>query len=520
MKIQTALFAFVFISLLCINNTSHAQINFSLGKTVDDPDLVFKWIIDEDPLSILMLTTTEYAHQSSSIYLKRYNRQTYDLENTEKMTAPLKDSLLPHFRGFQKIKDNYYVFSSRYYKKTDVNMLCAHRIDRNGNPVGEMIDLDVVNNVTSNVVGFFGVTASKNDNAILTYRNKNLNIDDPVKFTLKVFDADLKLKWEKTVDVPEYKDEDFTIRDGMVDDNGNVFIKVFVKTTDDERKLHKKIFFKYVILSFTAENGEMTWHEIPIPATGEYSNVAFDINDRQELVVSGVYCVSRSYSSPMTGTVFMKFDFGNPKPKTIKMTNLSDSFLRSWIEEPNPLKSKFLQNIHTTKVYVLPDGGLITVFERTQFPGQLRREDQLMIVRYDAEGTVLWEKVILKLQPGNNFGERYFSHKSFFDGEKIYFIYNDAPGNDTITKIEKIKPVDYVGNGKIVVKSISLDGELKTERWNWPKQSPVLFSHHFWFEISDNLFYFIPLENGDCGNSDGKKCQYFGRISWDPPSVK
>ncbi|MBK9515233.1 MAG: hypothetical protein IPO05_16775 [Flavobacteriales bacterium] len=190
-------------------------------------------------------------------------------------------------------------------------------------------------------------------------------------------------------------------------------------------------------------------------------------------------------------------------------------FLNSWLQDPKLSASSRLDNYIALKVHALPDGGALGIYaDRGQW-NKLRKEGNLIIIRYAADGSVLWERVILKDQAGNNRMENHYSHFELFDGRKLYFIYNDHKENIGAKTMSDVKPIeDYEKESTIVVRSIALDGTVQDEAWAWPSDPPLLLVSHKAFYVNDDLFYFLPWENGKCKGPNKEECRSFGRIAF------
>lgn len=510
------------LTLLVLVTLSHgvtAQVDFHVCTGYYDfnkDDYTVDRVFAEDATSFFVQAHTG-TYPDQKVLFMRYDRQTCAVELNKLLSVPGEKGKEHLFQGIQSIPGGMCLFSSYHDKKADVNTLYATRIDRDGNVVSAPVEVDVIRDVTNNKQGVYDVVFSRKRARIATYRNINYWPKDPVKFTVKVMDTELKQQWSKEVQLPGYKAEDITFKQYRVDEAGNVYMLVMLALTDAEKSRYPDEFFKPSILFFASGDGAMTQHDLMIPpGEGMRLGVAFDFNDRQQVVASGIVDrMNKGISSHLSSTCFVTFDARDPATPAMKVVPLSTEFLNSWLEDPKLTSSKRLDNYYALRLQALPDGGALGVFgDRGQW-NKLRKEGNLIIIRYAADGAVMWERVILKDQAGNNRMENHYSHYELFDGNKLYFLYNDHQENIGAKTMRDIKPIeDYEKESVIVVRSIDLDGNVKDEQWAWPTTPPLMLVSHKAFPVTDDLFYFLPWEKGKCKGPNKEECRSFGRIAF------
>lgn len=499
-----------------IQHSLFAQTEFHVCRGMDKEEYDVDRVFAEDATSFFV-QAHRGTYPDQKVLFNRYDRQTCALELTKLLVVPGEKGKEHLFEGMQSIQGGLCLFSSYHDKKADSNTLYATRIDRDGNALSAPVEVDVIRDVTNNKQGVYDVVFSKDRGRIATYRNINYWPKDPVKFTVKVMDSELKQLWSKEVQLTGYKEEDITFKEYRVDDAGNVYMLVMLKLTDAERAKYPDEFFKQSILFFSGGDGTMVQHDLLVPpGEGSGLSVAFDFDDRQQVVAVGVVDRrKRRIGAHLSATYFARFDGRGPSPKVMVTVPLSAAFLSSWMSDGKLNDSPLLDNYYAMKLRSLPDGGAIGVFgDKGQF-NKLRKEGNLIIIRYGADGSVMWERVILKDQAGNNLMERYYGHYSLFDGNKLYFVYNDHKENVGARTVGEIKAIDdYEKESTIVVRSIALDGTVQDEHWEWPTDPSILLISYYPFYLNDDLFYFFPWQNGKCGGPNKEWCRSFGRVAF------
>lgn len=506
------LLAFVRIPLLAQTDFHVCTGYYDFNKDDYTVDRVFA----EDATSFFVQAHTG-TYPDQKVLFMRYDRETCAVELKKLLAVPAEQGKEQMFEGIQSIQGGMCLFSSYHDKKTDSNTLYATRIDRDGNPLAAPVEVDVIRDVTNNKQGVYDVVFSRDRGRIATYRNINYWPKDPVKFTVKVMDTELKQLWSKEVQLPGYTGEDIIFQTYRVDDAGNVYMHVSLKLNDAEKAGRPDDFYKQTILFFENGSGTMTQHDLMIPpGGGQRLGASFDFNGKQEIMVIGLVDeLNKGISTHLSSTYFAKFDARDPAMKVMKVAPLSTAFLNTWLEDPKLTTSKRLDNYYALKLHALPDGGALGIFgDRGQW-NKLRKEGNLIIIRYAADGAVMWERVILKDQAGNNRMENHYSHYELFDGNKLYFIYNDHKENIGAKTMSDIKPIeDYEKESTIVVRTVALDGTVQDEAWAWPTTPPLLLVSHKAFYVNDDLFYFLPWEIGKCRGPNKEECRSFGRIAF------
>jgi len=491
-----------------------AQTDFHVCTGYTKEDDTIDRVFAEDATSFFVLAHNSINYKA---HFKRYDRATCSQELSKELELPGEGEKKHKLEGIERMPGHLYVFSSYYDKKTDRNMLYANSVDRDGNSVGGTTEIDAIPDATNNKQGVYDVTFSPDRSRLATYRNINYWPKDPVKFTVRVMDAELKQQWSKEVQLPGYTGDDIIFQKYRVDDAGNMYMHVSLKLNDAEKARYPDDFYKQTILFFDQGSGTMTQHDLMIPpGGGQRLGASFDFNDKQEIMAIGLVDeMNKGISTHLSSTYFAKFNARDPEMKVMKVVPLSTAFLNSWLEDPKLTTSKRLDNYYALKLHALPDGGALGVFgDRGQW-NKLRKEGNLIIIRYAADGSVLWERVILKDQAGNNRMENHYSHYELFDGNKLYFIYNDHKENIGAKTMGDIKPIeDYEKESTIVVRSVALDGTVQDEAWAWPTDPQLLLVSHKAFYVNDDLFYFLPWEKGKCQGPNKEECLSFGRVAF------
>ncbi|MBK9515234.1 MAG: hypothetical protein IPO05_16780 [Flavobacteriales bacterium] len=125
---------------------------------------------------------------------------------------------------------------------------------------------------------------SRDRGRIATYRNINYWPKDPVKFTVKVLDAELKQQWSKEVQLAGYTGEDITFKEYRVDDGGNVYMYVILRTNSTDAPGYPNVYqTEHPLLR--CGRGTMTQHDLMILPARARDRRPFDFNDKQEIAV-------------------------------------------------------------------------------------------------------------------------------------------------------------------------------------------------------------------------------------------
>ncbi|MAT53120.1 MAG: hypothetical protein CMN32_01470 [Saprospirales bacterium] len=350
------------------------------------------------------------------------------------------------------------------------------------------------------VEGSFAVDISKDSTHLLVYHDLPFEKNNPARFGFHVFDQNFDLVWEKEVILP-YPDNQFTVEEYRVDDQGNVFLLGVLYTDEAKFRRRGNPTYRYVLLSYL-NKGE-TEDEIQIDLPNKFiTDLTFRVGNDGNLVFAGFYSDKGSYS--IKGSYFFHL---NPYDRSIlnrKHTPFDFEFLTAFMRQKekvralqaeqnnDPRRSPELYNYSLDRLILRSDGGAVLVAEqfyieretyyRDYYPtygyypygyynsyyrnsrdiDYLYNYNDIIVVNIRPDGDLQWTARIPKWQETRNDGGYYSSYAMSIVRDKLYFLFNDDARNfDPKRKGDRI--YKYTGsNEMMVLAEMNLQGDVQT----------------------------------------------------------
>ncbi len=294
--------------------------------------------------------------------------------------------------------------------------------------------------------GFF-VSADKN--YVVDYSSR-FDKDKSAKenITMRVYDANMDLAWEKEFEIP-YNSDLFRIDRVIVDENGNTHLlgKEFFEKVKSFKK--GKSNFKYHVLSFLNKGTEIKDNSLEID-NFVITDAAIGITSDGFLVASGFYG-TKSMNS-IDGSFSIKMDikshkvlFSNRKEfgKEFIQMGMSDREIKRSNKKEDKGEDLELPNFDLDRFVLMPDGGWLLMAEQFYITTQTittsgpngsmstrtityYHYDDIILVKMNANGEIEWNTKIPKNQSSSG-AISPLSYSWFYCKGKIYILYNSAP---------------------------------------------------------------------------------------------
>lgn len=392
------------------------------------------------------------------------------------------------FENVFRIKGGFVVFMSYYDSKADKNILYAQTYSEEGESTSEPEEVDQIISKKRTNSGDFSTIISDNGSKILVYHQEPYQKNKNEKFNYKVYDNQLKLLWEKDMELP-YKDKQVTIFDYTIDNDGYVYalekVETQVKSSGLFTKNKKLYAFKIITYDFKADKTD----EIPLSLGGAkfITDLTFGVdNSKGKIIVTGFF--ANKENSGIAGTVFIRIDKKTFKVEYENASAFDKKFLtKVYQNKVSERKAKKQESISTAydldHVIIKEDGGVIIVgeeyyvVERTSSSGSMGgisvtvttyyyHYDNIIAINLAPDGTIKHANVIHKKQLSVNDGGAFSSFIMTYHNDNLYIWYNDNPKNIAPkTKPEK-RGTYYMNKPKsamVVMATIDKNGKLNME---------------------------------------------------------
>lgn len=351
------------------------------------------------------------------------------------------------------------------------------------------------------VEGTFAFNISKDSSKLLIYNELPYDKKSPERFGFRVFDQNFDLLWEKNIVLP-YNDDQFTVEDYRVDDQGNVFLLGVLYEDGAKWRRRGNPTYRYVLLAYL-DNGT-SFEEIRIDLEDKFiTDLTFRIGKDGNLVFAGFYSERGTYS--VKGTYFFHIDPRSRAVMNRKSTPFEFDFLTAFMSDKN--KQKAAEAIEKNDLRKVPelydysldelilrsDGGAVLVAEQyfveqdvnnmyspyglypyySPFydPFYYNRFNQrqtdyfyhyndIIVVNISPDGSIEWSSRIPKRQETRNDGGYYSSYAMATTRDGFFFVFNDDARN---FGGDDKKLYTYTGgnNSVVALAQINIKGEVE-----------------------------------------------------------
>jgi len=449
----------IFIILwICFVSNAFAQkidVDIKWGQEMKDGNEDVWWLAGQDADNAYVLKTKEwgfFTRKEIKLSLEVFSNKTLALKSKTEINFKgnqLKGGSLLHNYN---LNDKFLIIFSDYDPKADKNTLYAQYITKKGIAEPKYMELDYVLSNTKSDAGSFDVHLSRDSTKIIVMHNEKYKRNEPEKFSLRVFDTNLNLLWNRSITLP-FKDKSILLSNIVGDEKGNVYVLAQYTPVKGEKDKGDAEYY-YKIMAFSENIKEYTEFDIDLDKN-YIEDITFDIDKQGNLVCAGFY--KKNYFTEVSdGFFFVKID-GNTKQAITKSLNkIVDLYPR---KSANPEKVKAKDRISYRIYEIIPkaDGSYIVMGEQYMFyvlvyydaKGNRRVEyhyiyNNIVAIKLKPDGMIEWVNRIPKRQHTVNDGGR---HSGFLWGEckgKMFIIYNDDKDNVMQydeTKIETMKNV-------------------------------------------------------------------------------
>lgn len=366
----------------------------------------------------------------------RYNMQ-HEVEREFEVSCVVKGKEAT-WEGLYMLKDNFVVFLSYADGKADKNTLYACTITKDGEQSAPQ-EVDVISIKKRRNAGTFYTYLSEDETKFLIVHKEIYEKKETEKYNYKMLTSRLEPVWEKAVDLP-YKDEDFSLHNYRIDEDGNVFLLGTLRM--DKKKIQYKLF------AFFHKKDKMEEVNINFAKAYAISDLRFDYLDGH-LVFLGFFINEKKYG--LQGIIYTKVNAKTLETVMEKVTPFNKKDLLKLTTERAAKKGKGASYSYSIDdIIVQKNGDMKIVAESFEIHEVTTRTQygttttyyyyyaNIMVVDMDKEGNIKWVASVPKLQVSKNDGGIYSSYILTYDDENLYMVFNDNPKNTAPnTKPEK-----------------------------------------------------------------------------------
>jgi predicted transcriptional regulator len=462
----------IFVFLKCIQGIHSQDIDVSWGPLLkENKGGTIVAIVGHDQNGYYAVRNYVVASAlityADKLYLERYTNN-HEMEYSHEIK--LKDEELGKlkYEGIFYVGGKLIMFTSHYDKKGDRNIAYAEHLSESGEPEGDRVEVDRLFSDKVANKGSFQFIVAEDHSKILVIHQEMYKKDSREKFFYKMFDQNLKVLWEKKMELP-FKDKYSSVGGYKIDAGGKVYAQCGVT---NEKKEKGKANYTYYIIEYDPTADKMEKYHVNL--AGKYiSEITYaDDPKHNNIVCAGFY--SNKSGAGMAGVFYLRI---NKESKEITEKGIKDfgkEFLAQFIGEKKASKGKEAYSFDMRHFILREDGGAILVAEQYYVQEVCRSSGgtgltvqrcdlhyyykDIICASINPDASIAWVTRVPKFQHSVNDGGFYSSYLISMKGNQIFFLFNDNPKNMKLLATANAKkgkgvPVKMMTNPK---KSVAL----------------------------------------------------------------
>lgn len=417
----------------------------------------------------------------------------------------------PTDEGFFSVKNDFNWFFSTWDKSTETERLFALPFDTKSLKfASKEIKLIETGRLTPFDKYRFDYSTDSTK-MLITYRKKpeikndKLN-KDIIGFNL--FDDKLKKIYAAEIEMP-YSEADMNNEDYEIDSRGNIYLLASVKinnSIDGEVDKEHKNAKRYELIKVNQSNN--TLQSLKIQLDNKYvSSVILSEDLNHNIVITGYYSNNKK-SNAVEGVFLIRIELDeNSAVKNLKTTYcpipvetlqaFESARTRKKMDKKEEKGNLEAANLTFREVVFYPDGSVMVIGEEyrldeyTQYNGKttyttyVYRYNDIIVLKADKEGKVLWCNKIPKTQAGSSDSDLGFHHH-VFKGEDL-FLYLDNAKNINLPLTEAPEPHRGGAGGFLTCVKIDKQGKMTKQSLFDIREEKIKVHPSYLKSIGENL---------------------------------
>ena len=386
---------------------------------------------------------------SSHTSINQYSKTDMNLMQTKELVIPNKDGKKVNFERLFYLKGKMILFTSFYNSSEDKNYAFVQYVKDDGTLNPNYKEVDEITATKKSNDGGFDFVRSTDSSKILVYHSEAYDKNTNQKIHYKVLDTNLNEIWSKELELP-YKDKNCTVFDYTVDNNGDVYMLAQIELEKDQQQKGNPKNYRYEIVYYNHTTDALKEYNVNI-GQKFISSIRFELNSTGDLVCAGYYSNKDNYGE--IGAFYLKI---NGQTKNVIATGFQEfdkDLLAKFIGVKEVNKGEEEYNLGADAILFHNDGTAYLIGEEywmqvisnfnprnnLEYDTYVNHANNILIVNFAANASVVWTKCIVKNQELANSGKFYSSYSVQEVGKKLFFMYNDNSKNLKIQDPNKYK---------------------------------------------------------------------------------
>lgn len=423
-------------------------------------------------------TKNELTWQRFSTEMKPLKEESWTLEYKKKAL---------NYESTIKWGNQIVVFASFYNKGKDINYLFAQPLSKSFKPTRDLIKVGEIEGKNPIRTGNFIFRSDKDSTHLLIAQQWPYDGNDPVEFTLSVFDSTLQTDWSKHVKLP-YENRTFEFTEIQVDKSGQaILLGKVIPRGGSIFKTHSSEQF-YSLLVMGKNDVKPKEYKVNLEEGKIITQLTFRANTQNIAVCAGFY--SDRSASGLKGVCLVRIDLqtgqilhSSTKPfdlefRTEDLSVLKQRQVAKTEAEGKSTASSELYRYSLDELILRSDGGALLIaeqfyvieqqdFDYMNYYGprnnritRIYNYNDIIVANVNPQGDLDWTVRVPKRQVSYN-DDGYFSSYAYaITRDKIALFYNESPENLVRTSKNKMRSGFNGWRSVLAMAEIGFDGKL------------------------------------------------------------
>ncbi len=376
------------------------------------------------------------------------------LETIKETPVSFKNSMFIDVKGLYQLHGKtILVYAYKYDKKDEQYIVSAIKLNEQDNSYGQEVELGRFETTSGRSIPGFELNASADSSMYLLFAEADQKKKELKQFYFGVFNSDLNKQYERKVVLPVEK-RFVVIESTTLDKNANLFVeyKYFKKEVASRESIRDEEFstpaYSTVLSQFTADSKSSTDIDLNIPGKHLHNASLLFNKDSEKIGIAGTY--KNDAEGRVSGIFYAEYDPAFKKVTSTKLSEIpidvidlfeTEDIASNGKKHPGisgNFKSKRFSNrlngsIDYTLEYNRSEERSTAVTNASgNVTGGINSyykfySGSILNVNIDKNGKFIYTR-IPKDQSDENY-KAYISHFSFYNGNKLIFLYNDDKDN-------------------------------------------------------------------------------------------
>lgn len=441
----------------------------------------------------------QHKPDADYFWLEHYRYPDYQQEFAVEIALPTIGKRSAQLEKILLLDEHFLLFTSFYDRNSDQNRAFASLLDKEGNVVKSIFEVDRIDNVTNRKnTGHFAFQLSPDSAYVLAFHNTPYSESENARFSVKLLDKRLNELWKKKFKMP-YADQDFEVVTALVGNDQSVYMvcRLFGQgvLSASEMNANKK----YTLFHYNHVGRKLTEYEINVDDNWIHS-ARFELVNDTTLVSGGFF--SSSGQGNIAGAFQVRFNTKSGELINHGFADLPRDVMLD-VGYNDDLLFGGLASFEMRRMMPRTDGSIVLVAEKSYvststffdpYTGQrlvnyYYHDDDVIVVSLSPGGQVEWARTLAKNQTSTDSDEAYTSIAVNLYRDDVFILFNDHPANlnfvrepgevKTASNFNKSVPVlaHLDRGGRMLVKPLMRDTEPEviliprfSKEWNSSRQ--------------------------------------------------